>query len=330
MSRIFGAIKKSPREQEVFLFLIMVVFIILTSLVSGVPFTLMSLFDLLKSSSAYLVYSVCVLLVMLSGGIDVSFSSIAAASAYVAIYVQAYLGWGDSAIQAFAIAALVGIVLGSLNAVLVSFMNLPPLIITLATSNIIFGALLRLAPIIQLPKMPPWVKPFGASRIFELTNSAGKTYGLSYLPVIALVFLAIFALFLKHSSIGRNIYALGSSREAARRAGVSITRTNFVIYCLVGMLAGMASLFNISLVAIVQPYNIQNTTMDVIAAVVLGGAALSGGKGSITGCLLGVLFLYLIKTSLIKLGIPSTWDSVIVGGVLIVSIMLTMIRTKAK
>ena len=147
---------------------------------------------------------------------------------------------------------------------------------------------------------------------------------------MARICLAVFALVLKYTSVGRNSYAIGSAREAARRAGVSITRTNFVIYCLVGMLAGMASLFNISLVAIVQPYNIQNTTMDVIAAVVLGGAALSGGKGSITGCLLGVLFLYLIKTSLIKLGIPSTWDSVIVGGVLIVSIMLTMIRTKAK
>ena len=165
MSRIYSAIKKSHREQEVFLFLIMVAFIILTSLLSGVPFTLMSLFDLLKSSSASLIYSVCILLVMLSGGIDVSFSAIAASSAYVAIYVQAYLGWGDSAIQAFAIAAVVGIVLGSFNAVLVSFMNLPPLIITLATSTIIFGALLRLAPIIPLPKMPAWVKPFGASRI---------------------------------------------------------------------------------------------------------------------------------------------------------------------
>lgn len=330
MHHIKNAVKRAHREQEIFLFLIMVVFIILLSVISGVPFTLETFFDLLKSSSTYLIYSICVLLVMLSGGIDVSFSSVAAVSAYLAIYAQAYLNWGNSPVQAFVIAAVVGVLLGAVNAVLVSLMNLPSLIVTLATSNIFFGALLEVAPIIQLPAMPSWVRPFGTMRVIELTNSAGNTYGLSIMPVIALGILALFAVFLKYTSIGRNIYAVGSSREAARRAGVSITKTNFVIYCLVGMLAGIASLFNISLVAIVQPYNIQGVTMDVIAAVVMGGAALSGGKGSVLGCMLGVLFLYLIKTSLIQLGIPSTWDSAIVGGVLILSIMLTSIRTKSK
>lgn len=329
MHRIYNVIKRSHREQEVFLFIFMLAFILLTSLISGVPFTLERFFDLLRSSSTYLIYSMCVLLVMLSGGIDVSFSSVAAVTAYITIYTQAYLGWSSSPIQAFAIAAIIGIVLGAINAVLVSLMNLPPLIVTLATSNIIFGVLLEVAPIIQLPKMPAWVQTFGTLRVFEFTNNQGKTYGLSIMPIIAFIILAVLAFILKYTSVGRNIYSIGSSREAARRAGVSIPRTNFVIYCIVGMLAGIASLFNISLVAIVQPYNIQAVTMDVIAAVVLGGASLAGGKGSVLGCLLGVLFLYLIKTSLVQLGIPSTWDSVIVGSVLILSIMLTSLRMKS-
>lgn len=330
MNRLQTMIKRSHKEQEGFIFLIMIAFIIITSLISGVGFTLERFFDLMKSSSSYMIYAVGVLMVMLSGGMDVSFSSIAATAAYVTIYVQAFLGWGDSPVQAFVIASVIGVVLGCFNAVLVSLMNLPSLIVTLATSNIIFGALLELGPTIQLARMPKWVLPLGTARIFELTNSAGKTYGLSVLPVIAILVMIIFAFFLKYTSIGRNIYAVGSNRESARRAGVSIVKTNFVIYCLAGMLAGFASLFNISMVAIVQPYNIQGITMDVIAGVVLGGASLDGGKGSITGCLLGVVFLYLIKTSLIQLGIPSTWDSAIVGGVLILSIMLTMMRTKSK
>ena len=323
-------IKRSHKEQEVLILLIMIAFIIITSLISGVGFTLERFFDLLKNSSAYIIYAVGVLMVMLSGGVDVSFSAIAATAAYVAIYLQTFAGWGDSPVQAFLIASVVGALLGCFNSLLVSLMNLPSLIVTLATSNIIFGALLELGPTIQLAKMPKWVLPLSTARVFELTNSAGKTYGLSVLPVLSLIVMGLFAIFLKYTSIGRNIYAVGSNRESARRAGVSIVKTNFVIYCLAGMLAGFASLFNVTMVAIVQPYNIQAITMDVIAGVVLGGASLSGGKGSVTGCLLGVVFLYLIKTSLIQLGIPSTWDSVIVGGVLIVSIMITMLRARSK
>lgn len=329
MNSISKFIKRTHSGQEVFLFLLIIVLILIISMISHTTYTLETFFDLLKSSSSYLVLSIGVLIVMLSGGIDVSFSSIAAVTAYVTIFYQNSHG-GGNVWQAFLIAGMLGIGLGAINAVFVSLFNLPTLIVTLATSNIFFGMLLENVPTAHLSKVPDWVGRFGSGRLFELTNAAGNTYGLSYLATTAIVLLILFAILLRYTGLGRNMYAIGSSREAARRAGISIWRTQFFIYCFVGFLAGVASILNTSLISYVNPFNIQAVTMDVIAAVVLGGAALTGGKGSIIGTFLGVSILFLIKNSLVQLGVPSTWDSIIVGSVLIISIGITMIRSDSK
>ncbi|WP_320128676.1 ABC transporter permease [uncultured Sphaerochaeta sp.] len=326
MNKLYNAIKRNHNGQEFFLFLLIIVLIVIISLISHTSYSLESFFDLLKSSSAYLIMAIGVLLVMLSGGIDVSFSSIAAVTAYVTIFYQNSHG-GGNVWQAFLIAGFLGICLGAVNAVLISLFNLPALIVTLATSNIFFGFLLENAPTAHLSKIPEWVKGFGSGRIIEFTNASGSTYGLSYLAITAVALLIVFSIILKYTGLGRNIYAIGSSREAARRAGISIWRTQFFIYCFVGFLAGIASILNTSLISYVNPFNIQSVTMDVIAAVVLGGASLLGGKGTIVGSFLGVAILFLIKNSLVQLGVPSTWDSVIVGSVLIISIGITMIRS---
>ena len=297
MNIITKTIKRTHSGQEVFLFLLIIVLILVIATISNTTYRLENFFDLLKSSSSYLVLAIAVLLVMLSGGIDVSFSSIAAVTAYVTIHYQNTHG-GGNVWQAFLIAGLLGVGLGAINAVLISFFNLPALIVTLATSNIFFGLLLENVPTAHISKVPEWVGKFGSGRIFELTNAAGNTYGLSYLAFTSLVLLAIFAIALRYTGLGRNIYAIGSSREAARRAGISIWRTQFFIYCFVGFLSGIASILNTSLISYVNPFNIQAVTMDVIAAVVLGGAALSGGKGSIIGSFLGVAILFLIKNKI--------------------------------
>ncbi|MGH0052149.1 MAG: ABC transporter permease [Sphaerochaetaceae bacterium] len=329
MNIITKTIKKTHSGQEVFLFLLIIVLILVISAISGTSYGLENFFDLLKSSSSYIVLAIAVLMVMLSGGIDVSFSSIAAVSAYATIYYQNTHG-GGNVWQAFLIAGLIGIGLGAVNAILISIFNLPTLIVTLATSNIFFGMLLENVPTAHISSVPTWVGKFGSGRIIEFTNSAGNAFGLSYLAFTAIVLLVLFSLILRYTGLGRNIYAIGSSREAARRAGISIWRTQFFLYCLVGFLSGIASILNTSLISYVNPFNIQAVTMDIIAAVVLGGAALTGGKGSIIGSFLGVAILFLIKNSLVQLGVPSTWDSVIVGSVLIISIGITMIRSESK
>ena len=326
MGKLINKLKKYHMGQEIILLGFIVVLIIIISLVSGKAYSFESFLDTLKSSSPYMIWAVGVLLVMLSGGIDISFSSIAAVTAYLTLFYQNNTGRGNLFLSIL-IAGLMGLCLGLFNATLISIFDLPAMIVTLATSNIFFGALLNSVPTAHLNKVPSWISKFGASRIFTLTNKAGNPYGLSSMAFTAIVIMVIFAILLKYTSLGRNIYALGSSREAARRAGISIVKTQFAIYMTVGFLSGIASILSASMISYVQPFNIQGVTMDVIAAVVLGGASLTGGKGSIFGSFLGVLLIFLIKNSLVQLGIPSEWDSVLVGSVLIISIGITMLKS---
>jgi len=332
-STFFGqmirTMRRSHYAHEFFLFLLIVLTAIVISAISQTSFTLETFLDILKSSSTYMVMAIGVLIVMVSGGIDVSFSSIAAVAAYISVYAANTYG-GGNIWTALLAASAVGIALGAVNAILISLFKLPTLIVTLATSNIFYGLLLQNVPTAHISKVPTWIGAFGAGRIFSIAKGDGSSYGFSNLAFIAIVLLVTFAIILKYTSLGRNIYAIGSSRESAIRAGIPIWRTQFFIYCFVGFLAGIASIINTSLISYVNPFNIQGLTMDIIAAVVLGGAALAGGKGTILGTFLGVTLLFMIKSSLIQLGVPSTWDSIIVGGVLIVSIAVTMIQSSSK
>jgi hypothetical protein len=186
-------------------------------------------------------------------------------------------------------------------------------------------------------KTPPMLEVFSGAGVEEMGINMqdlfggafpGKTIGLSAIAFAMILVMLIMSIVLRYTSIGRNVYALGGSREAAERAGISIWKTQFFVYCLAGMLAGIASILNVSMIRYVNPFNVYNVLMDVIAAVVLGGAKLSGGSGTIFGTFLGVFTLYMIKNSLILMGIPSTWDSVIVGLIIIVSVAFTASRKK--
>jgi simple sugar transport system permease protein len=204
------------------------------------------------------------------------------------------------------------------------------LIVTLATSNIFFGILLENAPTAHIPTIPAFISDFGAGQIFAFFKDGDTIMGVSNLTVVLLLVIVLFGFILRYTSLGRDIYAVGSSAESAKRTGISIWKTQFFIYCFAGLLAGVAAIINVAMISYVNPFNIQGLTMDIIAAVVLGGASLAGGKGTIPGTFLGVVLLFIIKNSLISLGVPSTWDSIIVGGILIASISVTMIQTYKK
>ena len=318
-------IQKVRFTHELFLFVILILFSLIIAICSPGSFNSESLLDILKSSSTYMVMAIGVLIVMISGGIDVSFTSIAAVAAYVSVYILNTYAQGNIVI-AFFIAGIVGAVLGIINSIFISLFKLPTLIVTLATSNIFYGLLLEHAPTAHISKVPEFFTEFGAGRLISFAGNVDKSWGLSNLAIIAIILLIIFSILLRYTGLGRNIYAMGSAKESAQRAGISIWKTQFFVYLFAGFLAGISSILNTSLISYVNPFNIQSTTMDVIAAVVLGGAALNGGKGSVIGTFLGVILLFMVKTSLIQLGVPSTWDSLIVGSILLISISIPMIR----
>jgi len=130
--------------------------------------------------------------------------------------------------------------------------------------------------------------------------------------------------------LGKGIYAIGGNLEAAKRAVFNIMKIQLFIYCFVGLLSRIASIQYGCLVRHVHPFNLMGMQLDVIAAVVLGGASLSGGSGTVLGTLLGVWMIYVIRNSLVLMRIPSYWDPVVIGLIIVVSTAINAYRSQLR
>lgn len=312
------------RSHEFVLLAILIAFSVVVNAVSRSFFTAENIFDILKSSSIMGTMAIGVFVVMLSGGIDLSFPAIATVSMYVAVRVlQLFSG---NLLLAFLLASTVGVLLGCVNALLVYRFKIPTMIVTLGTASIFHGAYLTLADVPHIYSVPAYFFEFSQKFLFSWTSRGGATIGLSSLAVLMLVLAALTWLLLRFTMMGKGIYAIGGNLEAAKRAGFNIRRTQFFIYCFVGLLSGIASIQYVCLVRHVHPFNLMGMQMDVIAAVVLGGASLSGGTGTVLGTLLGVWMIYVIRNSLVLMRIPSYWDPVVIGLIIVASTAINAYR----
>jgi simple sugar transport system permease protein len=305
------------RSYESYLLVLIVAYCLIVYGINSSFLTLENLFDVLKSSSIMGTMALGVFVVMLSGGMDISFTAIATVSMFVTVKIL-LMFTGNLAV-AFAMAGVIGMLMGSVNAVLVHYCRLPTLIVTLGTSSIFHGGMLALARVPYIYSVPKYLFSFSKQMLFSWKAPSGATVGLSMMTVIVLGVALLTWAILRYTSLGRGVYALGGNAEAAKRAGFNIARIQFFIYGWVGLLSGVASMEYVALVRHVHPFNLMDIMLDVIAAVVLGGTSLAGGRGTVGGTLLGVWMIYLIRNSLVLMKIPSYWDSVVIGLVIVVS-----------
>ncbi|WP_158151034.1 ABC transporter permease, partial [Pantoea ananatis] len=233
------------------------------------------------------------------------------------------LGW----VGIFAVAIGLGIVLGFINGVLVNVLRTSALIITIATLNVFFGILLTVTSGQDIFMLPDW---FNAG--FELvfyTDAQGATYALNF-QIIALVLAFVLTwLLLNRSNTGRQIYATGGNPDAAQRVGFNVFKLNMLVYGYMGALAGLASLVQAQLAQSVSPTALVGRELDVVAAVVIGGASLTGGKGTVLGTVLGVVLIAVMQNGLILLGVSSYW-SLFSTGLVIIAAMIMMARETRK
>jgi len=271
------------------------------------------------------------LIVLLSGGIDVSFTAIAIAGQYISANVLMATGV-DNIYLAFLISCSVGILLGAINGLLISVFKLPTLIVTLGTLSAFHGALLAFVgtKAINTAELPDCFKVFGHNNIFVLTRADGTSYGLSVYALILLGVVIMSWLILKYTMLGRGIYAIGGNRDSAVRAGFNIVGIQFFIYCYVGFLAGIMGVMHISLLRYSNPMYIVGTELGVIAAVVLGGARITGGTGSIIGTLLGVVMISILEKNLVLMGLSSYWHQLFVGLIIIIGVSITSYQNKRR
>ena len=326
--------KKTKRifsHSEIYLFFIIIIFSIILTSINPSFLTLENLFDLIKSSAGMGILAVGFFIVLLSGGIDVSFTAIAIAGQYISANVLMATGV-DNIYLAFLISCSVGVLLGAINGLLISVFKLPTLIVTLGTLSAFHGALLAFVgtKAINTAELPDCFKVFGHNNIFVLTRADGTSYGLSVYALILIGVVIISWLILKYTMLGRGIYAIGGNRDSAIRAGFNIVGTQFFIYCYAGFLAGIMGVMHISLLRYSNPMYIVGTELGVIAAVVLGGARITGGTGSIIGTLLGVAMISILEKNLVLMGLSSYWHQLFVGLIIIIGVSITSYQNKRR
>jgi rhamnose transport system permease protein len=227
----------------------------------------------------------------------------------------ASLGWPMPAVLLASIGT--GALLGMINGALVAGLRLPSIVVTLATMVIWREALrwLRQGEFVNLPDSFQW---------FGLPQRAGQLLLIGF----AMIFLVAMALALKYLAAGRFVYAVGSDAEAARLAGIRPQLTTFWVFASMGSLTGFAALLNIVQSPQVDPKSGTGLELRAIAAAVVGGVAISGGRGNLWGVLVGLLLLACINPALTYLHVEAYWEKAIQGGIILLAVVADGIRTR--
>jgi simple sugar transport system permease protein len=316
------------KATEIYLAIILFAMIVVIGSINRSFVSLESLFDLVKSGSIIGIFACGFLLVLISGGIDVSFAAIATVAMYVTTSILNVIE--GNIVIAFALSISIGIALGFINAIVITYFRIPTLITTLGTMNIFHGMLLVIGRTAHIAKIPVCIVRFGEASIFRLSGNGNVESGLSYLSILMIFIFASTWVILRYTRMGRGIYAVGSNYEAARRVGFNVNAIQIFVYCYIGMLSGIAGLVNVSLVRYVNSFDLMGTELGIIGAVALGGASISGGRGTVLGTALGSALLLVIRNCLVLIGIPSSWQAFMVGIIILLSISLAHVRKELK
>jgi simple sugar transport system permease protein len=279
--------------------------------------TLQNLVDLLGATAFTGVLAAGLLVVLITGGIDLSFAATASITQYLALTVANRMGTGW--VVTFALALGAGLVLGLLNGMLINRLKTPAMIITIATLNVFFGILLTVTRGADIFSLPTWFAD--GIEIVLYRDPGGNPYALNFQMICLFATFVVTWLLLNKSSIGRQIYAFGGNPDAAQRVGFNVRRLNLLAYGYMGLLAGLASLVQAQLVQSVSPTALVGRELDVVAAVAIGGASLSGGVGTVLGTALGIALIALLQNGLILLGVSSYWSLFSTGLVILIAVI---------
>lgn len=304
-----------PRGREALLLITLVILVVLISVFShGAFLSHINLDNLFVGSAITLIPAIGMTVVILTGGIDVSTGSMLGLTAAIGGTCFA-AGWSLAVTVPMFLVA--GAALGLVNALLIIHGRIPPVIATLGTLSIY-----RMSVFIVLGSN--WITqiPSGLTTFFVIDH----VLFLPVVTVIALAFLIAAALFLRHFRWGRHIYALGNNEEAARLAGVRPERIKLIAYVVLGLLTGFAALLTLGQSPMVQTSTGNGFVLQVIAAVVLGGTSLSGGRGTMLGTLLGTLVVQVVDDGIVLLHIQPFWNGVALGIVILAAIGATSRR----
>ncbi len=319
--------KHIVKKNEYILLFILVLMVIVMSAINPNFGTLENAFDILRGTTFLGICSIGFLVVLITNGVDISFT----ASATIAQYAMALVmvkNPDTPIILVILVPILIGALLGAFNAVLINKLKVPAIIVTIAMLNAYYGIIQYFSGGEWLYGFPSWFTKFPNKILISFENERGITFGLTSIIAIWIVVAIIGYILLKHTLLGRKIYAIGGNQVAAKREGINVNRVRIFAYSFLGGIAGIGAIVHAMITQTSAPNALVGQEFNVVAAVVLGGASISGGGGSVAGTLLGVLIIATIKNGLTVLGLPAYYHQVFIGLVLVISISITATRER--
>ncbi len=283
-----------------------------------------TIMSILNYSYYIVLMSVGVTFPLITGGVDLSIGTGLIGYSLAGGYLITQKGWPVAA--GLLVTILLGVVIGTLNGVLVSFMELPPFLATLCTCMITRG----LGSIFSKGFGISWPAagaPGGWFRsIFKITTGSNMQIPLGFLWMLVIV--ALMAFVLNHTRLGRYTIAIGSNKEATRLSGVNVRFYHTMAYVISGLFAGLAAVAYSAIFATVQPGTGAGFELEAIGGAIIGGVSASGGAGSVEGSLIGVFVICLLKTGLPFIGLQANWQQIVTGLVLIGAVMVDILKKR--
>lgn len=294
------------------LLVLLIVFVIISSVLSPNFLTMGNLLNLLQQASIPGIVAIGMTVVIIIGGIDLSVGSVAAFAGMIAAIL---ISKGMPAVIAVLAGVLLGSALGLITGILISKFGLPDFIATLAMMEIARGAALLTTEGVPVFGLPSSFKFIGGGFIGKVSVSG----------IIWIILTIAFALMLKYTSFGRSLYAIGGNREAAMLSGIKTTRNYAIAYVLSASLAAFSGVLTASWLATGQPTACDGMELNAIAASVIGGASLAGGIGSVVGTFGGVFLLQIITNIFNLVGLASFYQQIAKGVIIIAALLLNRV-----
>ncbi len=276
-----------------------------------------NILNMLEQATVLAVLSAAMLLVLLVGKFDLSIESTAAFAPMLAVrmVVAAPVGFGVGLSPALGLLAtfVIGGAIGLVNGFLVVKLKLNAFITTLAALILLRGATLGISSGKTISNPPAAMTYLGSA----------EWGGVPVSVIVSALLLAAISLFLKYHRVGRNLYAIGGNRHAARAAGIKVDRTIMGVFVVAGVLAALAGLILSGRIGSVVADQAQNDVFDVFAALAIGAVSLNGGRGTVRGAVAGVLFLSILANILVLAEVPSFWVDMSRGAIIVVALIFS-------
>ena len=297
--------------------------IVLSVAVGDKFLTVSNITNVVRQFSFNALMALGMLLVIITGGIDLSVGSVFAFSGIISCL--AITKWGCPVWLGVLLGLMAGALFGYLNGTLITVMKLPPFIATLGTMSIARGLSYGITGGCPVSSLPDSFKFIGLGMVPSVGPIQIPT------PIILMVFFALFfSFFLKKTVAGRHIYAIGGNEEATRLSGVRIYRVKRMVYTLCGLMAAIAGIATAARLGVGQSTAGQGYEMDAIAAVIIGGASVAGGSGTVMGVIIGAAIMGVLNNGLVLLNISAYWQQAVLGVVIIAAVAFDKWQGKRK